>query len=112
MFALPTEAAIRWMFQPLPKSTFEPLRCRLPGSRLPARFAEAVLKVISYRTQGKSGVGVVTGANGVIALSKAAPALPDDLLKILQVDPTIGPCPRPTPWKTGALCSNITKRRS
>jgi len=47
------------------------------------------LKIISYRHQGRSGVGVVAGAGGVIALSKAAPALPDDLRKILQIDPAL-----------------------
>ncbi len=47
------------------------------------------MKVISYRHQGKHGVGVVTGDNGVIALSKAAPALPDDLRRILEIDPAL-----------------------
>ena len=47
------------------------------------------MKVISYRYQEKSGVGVVVGADGVVALSKAAPDLPDDLRKILEVDPTL-----------------------
>jgi len=47
------------------------------------------VKVVSYRHQGKPGVGVVTGAKGLVALSKAAPNLPDDLRKILQVDPTL-----------------------
>ena len=47
------------------------------------------MKVISYRHKGKPGVGVVVGSNGIIALSKAAPALPDDLRKILEMDPTL-----------------------
>ena len=47
------------------------------------------MKVISYRYQGKSGVGVVVGANGVVALSRAAPDLPSDLRTILEVDPTL-----------------------
>jgi 2-keto-4-pentenoate hydratase/2-oxohepta-3-ene-1,7-dioic acid hydratase in catechol pathway len=47
------------------------------------------LKVVSYRYQGKHGVGVVTAAKGLIALSKAAPGLPDDLRKILEIDPTL-----------------------
>jgi 2-keto-4-pentenoate hydratase/2-oxohepta-3-ene-1,7-dioic acid hydratase in catechol pathway len=47
------------------------------------------VKIVSYRHQGKPGVGVVTGAKGLIALSKAAPNLPDDLRKILQADPTL-----------------------
>jgi 2-keto-4-pentenoate hydratase/2-oxohepta-3-ene-1,7-dioic acid hydratase in catechol pathway len=47
------------------------------------------VKVVSYRHQGKHGVGVVTGDKGVIALSKAAPALPDDLRKILAIDPAL-----------------------
>ena len=47
------------------------------------------MKVVSYRHQGKPGVGVVTGAKGVVALSKAAPNLPSDLRKILEVDPTL-----------------------
>jgi 2-keto-4-pentenoate hydratase/2-oxohepta-3-ene-1,7-dioic acid hydratase in catechol pathway len=45
------------------------------------------VKVVSYRHQGKPGVGVVTGDKGVIALSKVAPALPNDLRQILQIDP-------------------------
>ena len=47
------------------------------------------MKVISYRQNGKPGVGVVVGSTGVIALAKAAPQLPDDLRKILQIDPTL-----------------------
>ena len=47
------------------------------------------MKVISYRHQGKHGVGVVSGAKGVVALSKAAPDLPGDLRRILEVDPTL-----------------------
>ena len=47
------------------------------------------MKVVSYRHQGKHGVGVVTGAKGVVSLSKAAPNLPPDLRKILEVDPTL-----------------------
>lgn len=47
------------------------------------------MKVISYRYQGKPGVGVVVGADGVVALSKAAPDLPDDLRMILEIDPTL-----------------------
>src|SRR5438309_4663370 len=93
-------------FQPLPKGTFEPLRCRLPSSMWRARFREAVLKVISYRHQGKSGVGVVVGATGVVALSKAAPALPGDLRKILQVDPTLAAVRAATNGKTADLSLN------
>jgi 2-keto-4-pentenoate hydratase/2-oxohepta-3-ene-1,7-dioic acid hydratase in catechol pathway len=47
------------------------------------------VKVISYRHQGKHGVGVVAGTKGVVALSKAAPDLPGDLRRILEVDPTL-----------------------
>ena len=47
------------------------------------------MKVISYRHKGEPGVGVVVGTKGVIALSKAAPGLPDDLRKILRIDPTL-----------------------
>ena len=64
------------------------------------------MKVISYRYQGKSGVGVVAGANGVIALSKAAPALPDDLRKILQVDPTLAAVRAATIGKSADLSLN------
>jgi 2-keto-4-pentenoate hydratase/2-oxohepta-3-ene-1,7-dioic acid hydratase in catechol pathway len=52
-------------------------------------LGEGVVKVVSYRHQGRHGVGVVTGANGLIALAKAAPDLPDDLRKILELDPTL-----------------------
>ena len=47
------------------------------------------MKVISYRHQGKPDVGVVVGTDGIVALSKAAPALPADLRKILAVDPAL-----------------------
>jgi hypothetical protein len=47
------------------------------------------VKVVSYRQNGKPGVGVVVGTRGVIALSKAAPALPEDLRRILEIDPTL-----------------------
>jgi 2-keto-4-pentenoate hydratase/2-oxohepta-3-ene-1,7-dioic acid hydratase in catechol pathway len=64
------------------------------------------LKVISYHYQGKSGVGVVAGANGVIALSKAAPNLPDDLRKILEIDPTLATVRAATNGKTANLSLN------
>ena len=47
------------------------------------------MKVVSYLHQGRHGVGVVTGAKGLIALAKAAPDLPDDLRQILEIDPTL-----------------------
>ena len=46
------------------------------------------MKVVSYRQAGKHGVGVVAGM-GVIALANAAPGVPDDLRKILELDPTL-----------------------
>jgi hypothetical protein len=50
---------------------------------------EGVVKVVSYHQAGRHGVGVVTGAKGLIALAKAAPELPGDLRQILQIDPTL-----------------------
>ena len=47
------------------------------------------MKVVSYRHQGKHGVGVVSGANGLIALANAAPDLPNDLRRILEIDPAL-----------------------
>ena len=47
------------------------------------------MKVVSYRHQGKHGVGVVAGDNGLVSLSRAAPELPGDLREILQIDPTL-----------------------
>jgi 2-keto-4-pentenoate hydratase/2-oxohepta-3-ene-1,7-dioic acid hydratase in catechol pathway len=64
---------------------------------------EGVVKVVSYRHQGKSGVGVVTGAKGLIALSKAAPDLPGDLRKILQIDPTLAKVRAATAGKSADL---------
>ena len=93
-------------FSPYQKSTFNSLRCRLLSGVLRAKFTEAVLKVISYHYQGKSGVGVVAGANGVIALSKAAPNLPDDLRKILEIDPTLATVRAATNGKTADLSLN------
>jgi 2-keto-4-pentenoate hydratase/2-oxohepta-3-ene-1,7-dioic acid hydratase in catechol pathway len=65
-------------------------------------LGEGVLKVVSYRHQGKHGVGVVAG-NGVIALAKAAPALPDDLRKILEIDPTLAKVRAATAGKSADL---------
>src|SRR4051812_18070078 len=61
---------------------------RLEVERSKASSGRIAVKVISYRHQGKPGVGVVAG-KGVVALSKAAPNLPSDLRKILDVDPTL-----------------------
>ena len=61
------------------------------------------MKVISYRQKGKPGVGVVVGSKGVIALSKAAPALPDDLRKILAIDPTLAMVRAATAGKSADL---------
>jgi 2-keto-4-pentenoate hydratase/2-oxohepta-3-ene-1,7-dioic acid hydratase in catechol pathway len=44
------------------------------------------VKVVSYRHRGQHGVGVIAG-NGIIALANAAPHLPNDLRRILQLDP-------------------------
>ena len=64
------------------------------------------MKVISYRYQGKPGVGVVAGADGVVALSKAAPALPGDLRRILEFDPTLATVRAATTGKTADLSLN------
>ena len=45
-------------------------------------IGEIAVKVVSYRHRGKHGVGVVSGANGLIALANAAPGLPGDLRRI------------------------------
>jgi 2-keto-4-pentenoate hydratase/2-oxohepta-3-ene-1,7-dioic acid hydratase in catechol pathway len=47
------------------------------------------MKVVSYRHRGKPEVGVVTDGNGLVPLAKAAPALPDDLRLILEIDPAL-----------------------
>jgi len=47
------------------------------------------VKIVSYRHKGKHGVGIVAGTDGLIALANVAPDLPDDLRKILQIDPTL-----------------------
>ena len=46
-------------------------------------IGEIAVKVVSYRHRGKHGVGVVSGANGLIA-GDAAPGLPGDLRRILK----------------------------
>ena len=61
------------------------------------------MKVVSYRHQGKPGVGVVVGEKGVIALANAAPALPDDLRRILQIDPTLARVRAATEGKSADL---------
>ena len=47
-------------------------------------MGEGVVKVVSYRHEGKHGVGVVSGATDCIALTSAAPDLPNDLRRILE----------------------------
>ena len=61
------------------------------------------MKIVSYRQAGRHGVGVVTGAKGLIALSKAAPDLPDDLRKILEIDPTLAKVRAATAGKSADL---------
>jgi len=61
------------------------------------------VKVVSYRQAGRHGVGVVTGAKGLIALAKAAPDLPDDLRKILEIDPTLAKVRAATAGKSADL---------
>ena len=51
-----------------------------PSNR--ATLGGFAVKVVSYSCRGKHGVGVVSGANGLIALSSAAPDLPNDLRRI------------------------------
>lgn len=47
------------------------------------------MRVISYNHGGTHGVGVMVDDTGFVALSKAAPDLPDDLRKILEIDPSL-----------------------
>lgn len=47
------------------------------------------MKVISYRRNGTPGVGVMADDNGFVALANAAPDLPNDLRKILEIDPSL-----------------------
>ncbi len=61
------------------------------------------MKVVSYRHQGKPGIGVVVGEKGVIALANAAPALPNDLRRILQIDPTLARVRAATEGKSADL---------
>jgi 2-keto-4-pentenoate hydratase/2-oxohepta-3-ene-1,7-dioic acid hydratase in catechol pathway len=59
-----------------------------PGGK-PGIAGEGAVRVVSYQHQGKPGVGVVTGANGLVTLAKAAPDLPHDLRRILEIDPML-----------------------
>jgi 2-keto-4-pentenoate hydratase/2-oxohepta-3-ene-1,7-dioic acid hydratase in catechol pathway len=61
------------------------------------------VRIVSYRRQGKPGIGVVVGSKGVVALSKAAPNLPDDLRKILQLDPALATVRAATAGKAADL---------
>ncbi len=47
------------------------------------------MRVISYKKDGNSGVGVVVGENGVIPLNEALPDFSDGLKEILAVDPKL-----------------------
>jgi 2-keto-4-pentenoate hydratase/2-oxohepta-3-ene-1,7-dioic acid hydratase in catechol pathway len=64
------------------------------------------VKVVSYRYQGRPGVGVVAGADGLVALSKAAPELPDDLRQILQIDPALARVRKAVAGKSADLSLN------
>jgi 2-keto-4-pentenoate hydratase/2-oxohepta-3-ene-1,7-dioic acid hydratase in catechol pathway len=66
------------------------------------------VKVVSYRHRGQPGVGVIVGSDGVIALSRAAPGLPDDLRRILQMDPTLATVRTATAGRSADLsCADI-----
>ena len=47
------------------------------------------MRVISYRRNGTPGVGVMVDDAGFVALSAAAPELPADLRRILEIDPNL-----------------------
>lgn len=47
------------------------------------------MRIISYNRDGSHGVGVMVDDTGFVALAKAAPNLPTDLRRILEVDPTL-----------------------
>ena len=47
------------------------------------------MKVISYNNNGTHGVGVMVDDKGFVDLSKAAPDLPTDLRKIIELDPSL-----------------------
>jgi 2-keto-4-pentenoate hydratase/2-oxohepta-3-ene-1,7-dioic acid hydratase in catechol pathway len=67
---------------------------------------EDVVRVVSYRHHGEHGVGVVAGADGVVALSKAAPELPGDLRQILQIDPALARVRKAVAGKSADLSLN------
>jgi 2-keto-4-pentenoate hydratase/2-oxohepta-3-ene-1,7-dioic acid hydratase in catechol pathway len=71
-----------------------------------AKAGEIVVKVVSYRHQGRPGVGVVTGADALVPLAKAAPELPSDLRQILQVDPTLARVRKAAAGKSADLSLN------
>ncbi len=58
------------------------------------------MKVLSYRYQGKSGVGVVVGASASLPCRRPLQPLPDDLRKILEIDPTLATVRAATNGKT------------
>ncbi len=45
------------------------------------------MRIISYRHDGAPGVGVMVDHTGFVALAGAAPDLPSDLRKIIEIDP-------------------------
>ncbi len=45
------------------------------------------MRIISYRHDGAPGVGVMVDDTGFVALAGAAPDLPSDLRKIIEIDP-------------------------
>ena len=47
------------------------------------------MKIFSYRHNGVPGVGVMVDGTGFVALSRAAPDLPDNLRAILEIDPDL-----------------------
>ena len=47
------------------------------------------MRVISYRSDGTHGVGIMEDDKNFVALSAAAPDLPTDLRRILEIDPSL-----------------------
>lgn len=61
------------------------------------------MRVISYRHDGTPGVGVMVDDKGFVALSAAAPDLPDTLRAILEIDPSLERVAKATDGKPADL---------
>ncbi len=61
------------------------------------------MRILSYRRNGETGVGVVTDDEAIVPLAEAAPELPTTLREILEMDPALATVRAATDGKSGSF---------